>query len=87
MSLEKDSTATAWTVPPSMERTLPLTESVLDLKLINFYTCLQITPNITEFHDNNDSYVSNQSSDISDIEVVKENEATLKQFLEAFWRP
>jgi hypothetical protein len=51
--------------------TVPITD--LDPELANFYSCLQITPAITKFHDkdsedqsNPDLCVSNRSSDIEE---------------------
>ena len=65
-----------------------MTESVLDPKLADFCTRLHITPEIREFHDDEDNsdphpYVSDQSSDI-DISYISDKDAELRRFIGAF---
>jgi len=76
----------AQTVPPGRENTAlnSPTESPLDPVLTDFCSCLDITPAIREFHDDEedsdlDPVVSNQSSDIED-------ESELKTFTQALQR-
>src|SRR6267154_2731559 len=87
VTMKKRSTVTAQTVPPDRGSTpLADSESVLDPELTDFCSCLHITPEIREFHDNEDD--SNDSHPcVSNQSLAIEEETELKRFTQAFKRP